>query len=271
MSDLETTLAQIQELRPRINAWMKARAGMEQRIWAFCARMVGRDKAEGLKNALLTGKDHSLRTESVEFGAMPLLECVHTLKQQENDQVKVLARLAGELPVADWWASEKGRGLPGLGKIIAETGDLNAYGNPAKLWKRMGVAVINGERQRKKSGDEALEHGYNPTRRSILWQIGDSLIRSENSYRVLYLVRMGIEADKAEAEGLIVATTTQQTVDSWVKRGLPIPARVTRLDPEAHRGCGHIHNRAKRYMEKRLLKDLWIEWRRATGVREEAA
>jgi hypothetical protein len=28
----------------------------------------------------------------------------------------------------------------------------------------------------------------------------------------------------------------------------------------------HIHRRAGRYMAKRLLRDLWVEWRRAAAL-----
>lgn len=107
-----------------------------------------------------------------------------------------------------------------------EAGDFSNYDNPAKLWKRMGVAVINGERQRKVSGAEALDHGYSPQRRSIVYVIGDAIIKAGFVYADLYRERKAAEEQK-----------------------LPDSSK------------GHWHNRAKRCMEKRLLRDMWRAWR----------
>ena len=124
----------------------------------------------------------------------------------------------------------------------------------------MGLAVINGGRQRRVSGDEALLHGYSPERRSIMWNIGASLIKQQGPWRDLYLARLATEHQKALDEGLIPATSTKATVDSWAKRGLPELTKVTKITA-AHRSAGHMNNRAQRYIEKRLLRDLWRAWR----------
>ncbi len=146
----------------------------------------------------------------------------------ERDLEKRLRKLARQLPVWPWVESVPGFGDLGLAQIVGEAGDLANYPNPAKLWKRMGVAVIGDERQRKVSGADALDHGYSPQRRSLLWVIGDSLLKKAGPYRDIYL------AEKA---------------------------RQAELHPELSRM--HVHLRAKRYMEKRLLRDLWRAWRRA--------
>lgn len=119
-----------------------------------------------------------------------------------------------------------GFGAIGLGQIVGEAGDLSLYANPAKLWKRMGLGLVNGERQRKcKDADKAAAHGYNPRRRSIMHVIGDSLIKKQNPYRELYLARKVVEEQKV---------------------------------PEGTKGLWH--NRALRYVEKRLLLNLWKAW-----------
>lgn len=181
------------------------------------------------------GDDHDGRgtqriSELTDFATLHLSNAQDMVSVGEKDLEKRLRKLAMQLPVWAWVEGINGFGAVGLAQIVGETGDLAQYDNPAKVWKRMGLAVINGERQRKVAGAAALDHGYNPQRRSIMWVIGDSLLKKQNAYREVYL---------AEKE------------------------RQAELHPE-HSKMQH-HLRAKRYMEKRLLKDLWIAWR-ATGI-----
>jgi hypothetical protein len=68
-----------------------------------------------------------------------------------------------------------------------------------------------------------------------VWTIGDALIKgNRDGYRRLYLERKALEAERPEVE--------------------------TKM---------HAHRRAQRYMEKRLLRDLWREWRRLDGLPHE--
>lgn len=146
---------------------------------------------------------------------------------------KRLELLVRDLPVYPWVESVRGFGALGLAQIVGETGDLSNYDTPAKVWKRMGLAVINGGRQRRVTGDEAFEHGYNPARRSVMWVIGDSLLKGnrDGAYRTYYL---------SEKE------------------------RQRELHPDLSDLVTHL--RAKRHMEKRLLRNLWIEWRAASAM-----
>ena len=71
---------------------------------------------------------------------------------------------------------------------------------------------------------------YAPHRRSIVWTIGDCIIKAKGEYKAVYNKRKVYE-----------------------RKAHP---KLT---------DGHTHNRAKRYMEKRLLCDLWEEWNTANG------
>jgi hypothetical protein len=91
----------------------------------------------------------------------------------------------------------------------------------------MGVGLVDGQRQRRTTdADLAVRMGYNAERRSVLYCIGDSLLKKQNPYRELYLQRKAYEQEKAP----------DGTKMLW-------------------------HRRAQRYMEKRLLRDLWRAWR----------
>lgn len=170
----------------------------------------------------------------------------------EDDACEAMERLASELPV---WRSFgepiRGFGARSLATIIGEAGDLSAYDDHSKLWKRMGLAVFDGVRQggllKSASKDDWIVHGYNRQRRSRMWNIGDALIKGngDGRYRTAYLERKQYERDRAVSNGLIVAPAAK------------IPAKRK----DEYMSDGHIHRRAQRYMEKRLLRDLWKAWR----------
>lgn len=148
-----------------------------------------------------------------------------------------LERMARQLPVWPWAESTRGFGALGLAQIVAEAGELEHYANPAKLWKRMGLAVLDdGTRQRNIAGvtaERALAIGYVARRRAVMAVIGDSLLRGnrDGEYRAYYLT------EKARQAALH-------------------PDRTPML----------CHKRALRHMEKRLLLHLWREWRKADGI-----
>lgn len=152
---------------------------------------------------------------------------------KEAEARKEMERLAKTLPV---WASfaehVRGFGAVSLAVIVAEAGDLANYPTIGHLTKRMGLAPINGKAAstwRKSGGlnkDGWIEAGYSPPRRSRMWTIGDSLMKGnrDGKYRTIYLSQK----------------------EKYIARGWP------KL---------HSHRAAQRYMEQRLLKDLWRAWR----------
>lgn len=159
---------------------------------------------------------------------LPLVEARTVLERSRKPLEKRMELLVTQLPVYDWGAGVRGFGALGLAQIVAECGDLANYANPAKVWKRMGLAVMDGERQRKHTDPaKALLHGYNPQRRSIMYNIADSLMKGnrDGEYRSYYLAEKARQAEKHPD-------------------GAPIAA----------------HNRALRHLAKRLLRDLWRAW-----------
>lgn len=158
----------------------------------------------------------------------PLLEARQLLAASRRPLEKRMESLAGELPVWVWGHGVRGFGALGLAQIVAECGDLANYANPAKVWKRMGLALVNGERQGKRTDpEEALAHGYSPERRSIMYVIADSLMKGnrDGEYRTYYLAEKERQREKL---------------------------------PDAP--AAHIDNRARRHLAKRLLRDLWRAW-----------
>ena len=223
----------------------RAEKSLTLQIKAKCRRLCGGDKAEADKvyRSMMNGMGHELAPSAAAVSA-PFIQARSLIADQRSDCEKQMKKMAKELPVWSWVKEIRGFGELSLAGIIGETGDLNNYSTPSKLWKRLGLAVINGGRQRKVAGVEALEHGYAPQRRSLVWNLGDTMIKgvirkvndddgddtgervSLNEYGAIYLARKAYESERVETKA-------------------------------------HAHNRAKRYMEKRLILDLWKAWRQA--------
>lgn len=149
---------------------------------------------------------------------------------------RVAIELVRRLPVAAWWCSHHGLGPYGLAQILAATGDLARYPNPAKVWKRMSVHVVNGRAARLVRGEDAKLQQFVPERRRVLHVIGDSLIKGNRGglYYQLYVARKAYEFERLIGVG---------------KRRKLLS-----------------HLRAKRYMEKRVLLHLWKAWRHSEHV-----
>jgi hypothetical protein len=227
-ADLANLIGEIREQWRRRQSWHRAEKSLTSQAKALCRRLVLGDtmEAEALLKAALGKGTHDL--SDIAFAAtFPLIEARKTVETHRKLVEKRLAKLAAQLPVAEWVAGVRGFGIASLASIVGEAGNLSDYATVAKVWKRFGLAVMPSGRQRKVAGAEGIEHGYSPARRSVVWVIGESMMRTGGSYKAVYDARKIYEAPRVETKG-------------------------------------HAHNRAKRYMEKRLLRDLWVAWRAAT-------
>ncbi len=179
---------------------------------------------------------------------------------EEKAATKELAALAVTLPAWQWGEPIRGFGAVSLATIVGEAGDLSEYPKKGHLWKRMGVAVMGDVRQGglPKTAPAAawIEHGYNRQRRSRMWNIGEALIKgnADGEYRATYLARKLYERERAEAAGLTVLPAAE------IKKLVEKKKRLA----SGFMSEGHIHRRAQRVMEKRLLRNLWQAWRRDT-------
>jgi hypothetical protein len=95
------------------------------------------------------------------------------------------------------------------------------------------------------SKDDWIAHGYNPSRRSAIWNIGDTMLKAQ--------IRK-IKDDAGEDTGERTALGIYGEV--YLARKQYELARNPEMTPM------QIHRRSQRYMEKRLLKNLWQAWRR---------
>lgn len=151
---------------------------------------------------------------------------------------KQMRALAKSLPVYAWASTVAGFGELGLAIIIGETGDLNNYATKERVWKRLGLAVIEGERQQKRTNvDQAAAHGYNPRRRAEIWTIADSMFKHQ--WR-------GAKEDR-------VACPAGPYGEVYARR---------KAHTETREGwsAGRRDNDARRVMTKALIEDVWRVW-----------
>lgn len=234
-----TIVELIEQHRQRVDLHT-AEKSLTLRIKAKCRRLCEGDKKQAeilYKQMMLLVKNKNAEQHDlakVAFAAnIPFLEARMPIEKSRKQIEKRIEVLAEQLPLGDFVEETRGFSWGSAASIIGETGDLNNYATVARLWKRLGLAVIDGERQRRVGGAEAFTHCYVPHRRAIVWNVGACLIKTGNKhYRAIYDRRKEYESDRVKTKG-------------------------------------HAHNRAKRYMEKRFIKDLWIEWHIATGTYEE--
>ncbi len=255
-ADLQEPVAARTELpsNPLINAIRELHRkrqdlhGAEKRltlqIKAICRRVCDNDKDEGnrMYAALKKGDEHP---KAIHLSHLQTFFTAQTFFEDARGGVEdQLEERAKALPIAAWMKTVKGFGIGSLAAIVGEAGDLASYSNHSKLWKRFGLAPFHGKALSSCKGsdltkDEWVEAGYSPSRRSIVWNVGACLLKSQSA-------RIDKETGEVKAE----AGTYRQVYDA-------------RREYETARGIAkaQAHARAQRYMEKRFLRDLWRAWR----------
>jgi len=181
----------------------------------------------------------------------------------EDSSASEMGRLARTLPVAPWFLKNIfSTSALQLGVIIGECGDLTTWpdGNKmtvSQMRKRLGLAPYtkdgvtrSGAGWRRKGGlskDDWIGAGYNQERRSLMYVIGDLLVKKKGPYRDIYLKRKKDELAKAAARGLTVRPS----------KDIPKGSESEFISKK------QIHLMAQRYMEQRVAKDVFLAWRRA--------
>lgn len=218
-------IAEIRQLWRLRQAWHRAEKSLTLQAKARCRSWTAGDKAEA--NKLFDQAASGAPVDPwLTVALMPFLQGIEQFRSQRRPFENRLATLAKSLPVWPAVQAMKGFGALNLAAVVGEAGDVGNYRNPSCLWKRMGLAVINGERQRKIADAElALIHGYSPRRRALAFVLGDCLIKASGHYKHIYDAR---KVQELSRDGM---------TKIWA------------------------HRRAARKMTKDALRDLWVAWR----------
>jgi hypothetical protein len=263
MTQQSTTLLRIETRWRMRQRWHRAEKSLILQAKAICRSHTEGDKdaANDLFKQITNGAADVDANLSVAL--VPFLSAIANFQELRKPLEKELAGLADQLPAAEWIKATPGIALPSLAAIVGEAGDLSNYSMHSKLWKRMGMApftkngVTKSGKQWKIEGGlinaDWKEFGYKSTRRSVMFVIEDSMMKAQGPYREIYLARKQYLRDRAARNGLTVAPA----------------AKIPDKRRDEFISDGHIDQDAKRYMGKRLLRDLWQAWRRATATMSE--
>lgn len=255
--------AALMELQVRRKAYIQHIGAAERRLGALARRAIGwsydmpereraaaNKRAEAMTKALLAGKPLSAEDAAVAH-VSGLIEDVGVVQASLAPLVaarkaieKEMEESAKALPAASLVEATRGFGYRGLAVIVGEAGDLAAYPNPAKLWKRLGLAPYRGRAgstwkvQGGLTAEDWVELGYSGARLGQLYGVvAEPLMKSnDGKYRALYLA----------AKGRFVAEGKAQR-----------PA--------------HAHKHAMRVMTKEIVLDCWRAWRGLPPRQREAA
>jgi hypothetical protein len=206
---------------------------------AMCRSVLGdKDQARAEWKRIQSGKSEQTALAIV---CEPYRQMVETAEGHASGLEKQLVKIVRKLPLWSWAKDVRGLGeLSVAGLIGGAAGNPGDYKSVSALWKRFGLAVIEGQRQRRVSDPElALIHGYAPERRAFAYVVSANLMkcqRAGDTYRALYDRRKVYEMEE---------------------RSDPVPK-------------AHAHNRALRVMVKALLKEVWVMDRRLRGEADPA-
>jgi len=195
---------------------------------------------------------------------LPLRAQLDSLDALEHDLDRHLERLMKRHPIAPWIRAEaKGLSLRTFALLFGITGPLDRFETVPKLWKYLGLHVVDGHSARRTRGERL---GFASEGRVRAHLIGTSIVKSggggryREAYdrkRAEYLARprlgdsgcpFGQEHRAAEGKGILAC----------VKEG------------DEGETSAHVHAAAMRYAVKRMLRDLWKEWRRVVAVAQAA-
>lgn len=235
---------------------------------SFIARMIGYDPEADEKSRKEVFKQASNFRKKVEKGEVgkgqaldknqlsrALSDCIpivmnSAIARQAWDGLRAstekdMRKIAQSLPAYAWVKDVRGFGDLGFAIIIGETGDLANYATKERVWKRLGLAVIEGQRQgRRTNAEEAAKHGYSPKRRAEIWTVTDSLFRAQ--------WRGAKEDAPAHALGLY---------------GTAYARRKAATEGRPDWTPAHRDNDARRIMCKFLVENLWRVWNRKEALR----
>ncbi|MGH2341099.1 hypothetical protein ACRC7T_06395 [Segnochrobactraceae bacterium EtOH-i3] len=207
---------EISSLHRQRRRWLKARNALILQGKAACRSFCHGDKKAGnAAFARIVAGEARDDDFALTLVLAPFLPAIARFDEELKPIEKALEKRASKLPVASFINDVRGVAIGSLAAIVGEAGDLSEYKSIMAVWKRFGMAVIDGERQRKCADPEkALRHNYFPERRSIMWNIGNGLIgamgrgrrpfvgedislRTDWSpYERLFVERLRIEAEK---------------------------------------------------------------------------
>lgn len=218
------------------------------------AKAAARKRNDDLYKVVEGNPDHPLHAN-----LLPYLAAVGPLQNQCKAYAKEMESAVKRLPIYAWAKNVEGLGDVSLAALIGECGDIGTYKSVSAVWKRLGLAVMGSLRQgnpgKDASADDWIAHGYSGKRRSVSYVASEHIIRGMGRWRPMFGEDVQANDDLTYYQKVFAERARYEAE----KLGLPVTESKT--GKESYKA--HVARRAHRYTEKRMLKHLYIEWRRA--------
>jgi hypothetical protein len=266
MTDTNDTISNIRLMHRRRRFAMKIQQKLDRALESYVRINLTDwspdmdEKARDKINATVRTMIKSARKDGGGDTELALMVAMNDRARLPADEMRdnaehLMEAAAKTLPVYGWIESIPGAGALGLATILAETGSFDNYSNPAKVWKRLGYAPYDGcagstwrrdtWRPRKLEAEEWEEIGFSPQRYALMTQIVTWLVNKQV-----------IGAAKTEdGQGRPNGRYGEVYYKRRAKTGVAHPDWTK----------AHSHRDALRITMKEFLKDLFNEWRNASG------
>lgn len=267
-------IAEIQALWKMRQRWHRAEKALVLQSKAICRAFLDGDK-DAANKAYEAATEGQAPSEDIAFALVPFLSAIERFKDERGAIEKRLKKSARGLPAYAWALATPGFGEASFAAIVGEAGDVGSYKSVSALWKRMGLAVFDGERQRKKANaDEAALHGYRPARRSVMWNVGGGLIGGMgHGPRPRLEEDVSGRNDLSDYQKLFIERCrylAAREPEKYARKPVEKTDKKTGEVAEFESYSAHCSAAAKRYVEKRFLRKLYAAWRKETlGVVED--
>ena len=162
-----------------------------------------------------------------------------------------MRRKARALPCWPYAKSIRGVSDLSVAVMVGCAGNLGGYATKERLWKRLGLAVIDGERQAKRVDPVLnLRHGYSPKRRAEMWVFfGEVVLRAQ-------WAAARDEDGEAVSKSHKPAAVPAHAIGPYGE----LYARRRALTAERAWSAKRKLDDGKRIMAKGLIADLWRAW-----------
>jgi len=171
-----------------------------------------------------------------------MLSLGYYLKKLESEARKVCEEFVERSEIWEYFLKD----IRGIGPILAA--GIVRYFDPTKtkhissFWKFAGLHVEDGKAPTRKKGSKT---DFNPNVRTLCWVIGDVFIKTRSPYYEIYKRELERQLNKEYPKGYLHKLYPKIYSES-----------DTKLKPP------HARARARRYMVKKFLADLWVAWRK---------
>jgi hypothetical protein len=217
------------------------------------------------------------------------------MEDQEKEATKMAKEIVTESPVwAEFFCRVNGIGERLSTSLMAEIQDISKFPTVSSLWAYCGmlgqyfIAKCSNDHDLIMSSDKHIEcpvfdnqeeepcggkieivekvEGKSPKRvkgyhylfntklKTVCWKVTGQIVKQgDKHYRDIYDTAKMKYNNKAKNEGLIIEESK-------------VISKKKKKDQPKYMSIGHIDNRAKRVLAKRILSDLWEAWRGCEGL-----